>query len=228
MSMANMTILAIDTSTRRVGIALYDGSQVVNESSWISHDYHTVELAPAVASALEKSGLQPADLRAVAVATGPGSFTGLRVGLAFAKGLSLALRLQFIGIPTLDIVAAAQPVVQKHLVAVLRAGRGRLAAGWYSPNSNIWSGIEKVETLTIMELSKRIHEPTIICGELTSEERSFLVSQGQNIILASPSQSLRRASYLAELAWQRFQANQVDDPAVLTPFYLHYNEPIPG
>ena len=58
---------------------------------------------------------------------GPGSFTGLRIGLALAKGMALARHLPVIGVPTLDILAAAQPVREENLVAILLAGRGRLA-----------------------------------------------------------------------------------------------------
>jgi len=102
MRSATPVLLAIDTSTRTVGIALYDGAQVLHETVWTSLDHHTVELAPAVAQALSKSGLTPESLEAIAVATGPGSFTGLRIGLAMTKGLSLAHKIPIIGVPTLD------------------------------------------------------------------------------------------------------------------------------
>ena len=103
-------LLGLDTSTRSVGLALYDGTQVLSEAVWTSHDHHTVELAPAVGDMLSRAGLEPSHLSAVAAATGPGSFTGLRIGLALAKGLALARRLPLVGIPSLDVLAAAQPV----------------------------------------------------------------------------------------------------------------------
>ena len=99
-------LLALDTSTRTVGVALYDGVQVLSELVWNSKDYHTVELAPAVAETLSKSGVAIEDLQALVVATGPGSFTGLRIGLALAKGIALVRHLPLIGIPTLDVLAA--------------------------------------------------------------------------------------------------------------------------
>ena len=80
------------------------------ETIWASHDYHTIELAPAIADTLTRAGLEIQDLKLLAVATGPGSFTGLRIGLAVAKGIALACHLPIIGIPTLDIVAESQPV----------------------------------------------------------------------------------------------------------------------
>jgi tRNA threonylcarbamoyladenosine biosynthesis protein TsaB len=221
-------LMAIDTSTRMVGLALFDGAQVLSEASWSSQDYHTVELAPAVAEALRKAGFSYEALGALAVALGPGSFTGLRIGMALAKGLALARHLPIIGIPTLDILAAAQPAGPNRLAAVLRAGRGRLAVGWYEAAGNIWKMAQQVEVFTPEELARRISEPTTICGELSEQEREFLGRDHPNITLASPAQSLRRAGFLAELAWKRWKAGSTDDPASLSPVYLHYNEPIPG
>jgi tRNA threonylcarbamoyladenosine biosynthesis protein TsaB len=252
MHSASTRLLAIDTSTRTVGLALYDGTQVLAESTWVSHDHHTVELAPAVAEALKKCGLSAADLGALAVATGPGSFTGLRIGMALAKGIALVQHIPLIGIPSLDILAASQPPADLPLVALLRTGRGRLAAGWYlcgkenrgdkenrggkedRAQEDRWQPASQVEVLTPQDLAQRIHTPTLVCGELTAEERQLLARKHKNVILASPALSLRRPSYLAELAWKRWQAGQIDDPASLAPTYLHYsrgsehNETIPG
>jgi tRNA threonylcarbamoyladenosine biosynthesis protein TsaB len=221
-------LLALDTSTRTIGIALYDGIQVLSESVWNSKDYHTVELAPAVAETLSKSGVSIEDLRTIVVALGPGSFTGLRIGLALAKGIALVRHLPLIGIPTLDVLAAAQPLDDIPLAAVLRAGRGRLAVGWYEADNNTWHPNGDIEILTPEELSQRIQSPTLVCGELEEEERRLLGRKRKNVTLASPAQSLRRPAFLAELGWRRWQQEDVDDPATLAPFYLHYNEPIPG
>jgi tRNA threonylcarbamoyladenosine biosynthesis protein TsaB len=220
-------LLALDTSTRTVGLALYDGAQALSETVWVSHDYHTVELAPAVALALQRAGVSANDLGALGVAIGPGSFTGLRVGLALAKGLAMARKLPLVGIPTLDFLAASQPPSDMPLAAVLRAGRGRLAVGWYGVVAGSWQPTQKVEVLTLQELVLKAQQAILVCGELSKEDREFLVGEQPEIRLASPAQSLRRPSYLAELAWKRWKAGQLDDPASLAPIYLHYNEPIP-
>lgn len=221
-------LLALDTSTRMVGLALYNGAQVLSETVWLSRDFHTVELAPAVASMLARSEIKTPDLSALAVAIGPGSFTGLRIGLALAKGLALAHSLPLVGVPSLDILAAAQPVREEALVAVLRAGRGRLAVGWYHAIDGGWRAKEPVQALTAQELNERIQEPTLVCGELDEEEQRLLARKRKNVILAPVAQSLRRPAWLAELAWKRWLAGRVDDPNTLSPIYLHYSEPIPG
>lgn len=221
-------LLAIDTSTRMVGIAIYDGTRVLNEASWESKDHHTVELAPAIDNAMKKSRLATAELGAIGIALGPGSFTGLRIGLALAKGLSLAKSIPLVGVPTLDALAAAQPLMEIPLMAVLRAGRGRVAVNWYHVLDNSWQSKSNLEVLSQAELIQRIQEPTLVCGELTADDRQSLVRNCENAILSSPASSLRRPAFLAELAWKRWQAGKTDEPAALSPLYLHYNEPIPG
>jgi tRNA threonylcarbamoyladenosine biosynthesis protein TsaB len=221
-------LLAIDTSTRNVGIAIYDGIQVLSETIWASHDYHTIELAPAIAETLTRAGLEIQNLKLLAVATGPGSFTGLRIGLAVAKGIALACHLPIIGIPTLDIVAESQPVSPGlPLAAVLQAGRGRLVVGWYTANNDRWQLNPPIEIMDPLILSRHIHEPTLVCGELSEEQQHVLARKYRNVILASPAHSIRRPSLLAELAWKRWQSGDIDDPVTLSPTYLHPGEPIP-
>ena len=221
-------LLALDTSTRMVGLALYNGVQVLSETVWLSRDFHTVELAPAVASMLARSDVKISDLSALAVAIGPGSFTGLRIGLALAKGLALAHSLPLVGVPSLDILAAAQPAREMAMAVVLRAGRRRLAVGWYQASDGGWRAKGPVQALTAHELNERIQEPTLVCGELDEEEQRLLARKRKNVMLAPVAQSVRRPAWLAELGWKRWLAGRVDDPNTLSPIYLHYNEPIPG
>lgn len=221
-------LLAIDTSTRAVGLALFNGAQVISESTWLSHDHHTVELAPAVSEALSKSDLSPKDLSAVVVALGPGSFTGLRIGLALAKGLAIVRHIPIIGIPTLEILASGQSPAELPMAAILRAGRGRFAVGWYQTVKGQWTASQEVEVLTPEALVDRLQAPTILCGELNREEREYFSRKQPFARLASPSNCVRRPAILAELGWKRWQQGNVDDPASLAPIYLHYNDPIPG
>lgn len=221
-------MLAIDTSTRIVGVALYDGYRVLGEYIWETRDHHTVELAPAVEDALSNSGQNISDLGAVAVAIGPGSFTGLRIGLALAKGIAMSASIPLVGIPSLDALAHAQNTDKLPIAAVLKAGRGRLAVAWYKKSGAKLKPVSDVEVLTPEDLVIRITRPTIVCGELTSEERRLMRQHRKIIKLASPAFSVRRPSFLSELAWKRWQKGEVDDPASLSPIYLHYNQPIPG
>jgi len=221
-------LLALDTSTQSIGVALYNEHKVLCESIWTSLNYHTTELAPEVTRLLAKANVEVTDLSALAVAIGPGSFTGLRIGLAFAKGLALAHRLPIVGIPTLDILAASQPLQDIPMAAVLQAGRGRLAVGWYKLINGAWHSNGELELLDINELHGRINKPTRICGELKYEQQRLLKRKHKNTILASPAQSVRRPAVLAEIGWERRQAGSLDAVETLSPIYLHHYTPIPG
>jgi len=221
-------LLAIDTSTRFIGVALYDGVQTVSEMVWLSDQYHTVELAPNVSSLMDRAGIPMSDLNVVAVALGPGSFTGLRIGVSLAKGMALAGRLAIVGVPTLDILAASQPLDDLPLAAVLQAGRGRLAVGWYKCSSGKWNPEKQVQVLTPRELASGIKSPTIVSGELSEDERRIFKRKRKNVVLATPAQSLRRPSFLAELGWHRWVKGMTDDPATLAPNYLRNDQKSSG
>jgi tRNA threonylcarbamoyladenosine biosynthesis protein TsaB len=214
-------LLAIDTSTAQIGLALYDGATIPGELLWQSHAHHTEQLAPALAGLLERVGVTMDSVEALGVAIGPGSFTSLRVGLAFVKGLTMARHLPLIGIPTLDIVAASIPLSDRKLAAVLQAGRGRLAVGWYKPTGSGWQAEGPATTTTAEELEKKIRKPVIICGELTAEDRHRLARKFKNVMLASPAQCVRRPGVLAEIAWNCWKAGKTNAAASLAPIYLH-------
>lgn len=221
-------LLAVDTSTAQVGLALYDGVRVTGELLWHSRQHHTVELAPGLSELLARTGTNLGEIKALGVALGPGSFTSLRVGLSFVKGLALARHLPLIGIPTLDVLAIAQPMRDLPLAVVLQAGRGRLAVGWYKAAENGWQADGSAQVMTADSLAESINTPTLVCGELTADERQRLARKRVNVILASPAQCVRRPSLLAELAWVHWQAGDVDELASLAPIYLHTAQPIPG
>ncbi len=220
--------LAVDTSTAQMGLALFNGTQVVAESLWLSRQHHTVELAPALANLLKHTDVKANDIQALGVAIGPGSFTALRVGLAFVKGLALSRKLPIVGIPSLDILAAAQPLSKMPLAAVLQAGRGRIALAWYKVSKNEWKSEGVAKVTTVDALADSIDRPTLVAGELTAEERQRLARKKVNVALVPPALCVRRPAVLAELAWMRWQTGKVDEPASLAPIYLHAGDPIPA
>ncbi len=219
-------LLAVDTSTMQVGVALYEGNQVVGESLWYGKLRHTTSLAPEIEALLKRANRRMDELTALGVALGPGSFTSLRVGLALIKGLAIARRLPIIGIPTLDILAAAQPICDRRLLCVLQAGRGRLAVGGYRSSGGAWHAEGELRVMRVDELAVSLQAPVLICGELSAEEREILRKEPL-AELCSPTRSSRRAAWLAELAWQRYQAGETDAPAALSPIYLQVGAAIP-
>ena len=221
-------LLAIDSSTSWISLALYDGISVLYETTWQSQHHHTVELAPAIDQLFERTGTQPIDLTGVAVAIGPGSFTSLRIGVAAAKGLALALKIPLVGVPSLDILAAAQPLDEIPLIAILHAGRTRLAYDTYLVEGGAWQPQHEPAAIDASDLVKTISSPTLIAGELSEEARSVLGRRWKNAMLAPPARCLRRAGYLAEIGWERLMSDRVDDPITLAPIYLSTVNTIPA
>lgn len=220
-------ILAFDTSTSWISLALYDGTFVRYEITWESKHHHTVELAPAIEKLFERTGTSSEDLTGLAVAIGPGSFTSLRIGMAAAKGLSLALNIPVVGIPSLDVVAAAQPLDEKPMIAVLHAGRTRLAYAPYKVEDDRWQAQAKAQVIDAKDLVKTITDPTLVCGELSEEARAVIGRRWKNAIIASPARCLRRAGFLAEMGWEKLMAGESDDPVLLSPIYLSTSTSIP-
>jgi tRNA threonylcarbamoyladenosine biosynthesis protein TsaB len=184
-----------------------------------------VELAPGISELLARCGLTMDDIRALGVALGPGSFTSLRVGLSLVKGLALSRHLPLVGIPTLDILAFAQPASKLPLAVLIQAGRGRYALGWYKSSRKGWQAEGSARVVTVEALIEEFGNPSLVCGELTYEDRHKL-EENKNVHPVSPAQSVRRPAVLAELAWARWQAGEVDDEATLAPIYLHTAEPL--
>jgi tRNA threonylcarbamoyladenosine biosynthesis protein TsaB len=168
---------------------------------------------------VRRTGTQFRDLTAVAVALGPGSYTGLRIGLALAKGLALAHKLTLIGVPTLDILAHGQPPREEPMVCVLQVGRGRVAALWYKWGRRSWKSSGTPKAMTWEQLGESLKKPSYVCGELGKEGREVLRGS-QFAQLAPPSLCLRRPSALAELAWSQIRTGKLTDAAALVPQYL--------
>ncbi len=214
-------ILAIDTSTQWMGLALFDGWQILYEKIWRTSRRHTIELVPAIKNAMIETGLDASSLKVIGVALGPGSFTSLRIGLAVAKGLALALRIPIVGIPSLEVTVNNIDLSNKPVLAVLKAGRGRLAVQKFYPGEGVWDPEGEIFIATAAELEDMITSPTIVCGEINQEDRRTLERRWRNALVATPADNVRRPAILAELAWNRFENGRVNNVASLAPIYLH-------
>lgn len=212
-------MFAIDTATSRIGIGLSSAADILAESVWHTDRYHTVELAPRAALMMRETGTTPDDLTGLAVASGPGSYTGLRIGMAFAKGLALAHRIPLIGVPTLDSLARMQPQRDMPMLAALQAGRGRIAAAWYRWRRSGWEADGDPFTAGWQHILEGLDGPIYVCGEIDAQARTVL-ERHQLVELASPAMSLRRPSYLAEMAREQLAPGRIPDAASLAPTYL--------
>lgn len=216
-------LLAIDTSTRQAGVALYDRRRgLLAEQTWFTANRHTEELMPAIGGLFALAGATPGDLAAVAVAIGPGSFTGLRVGLAAAKGLALAQGISIVGIPTLDVTAFPHQSQPIPVIALAQAGRGRVYWAPYAHGPAGWGPQEAYALSTLPEVANAVTRPIAFAGELSEDDLATLqrFAGRQRVVALSPALSLRRPGCLAEMALARLDLGQSDDPASLSPIYL--------
>lgn len=215
-------LLALDTATKQASVALYDERGVRAEASWYSADNQSVELMPRVVEMLAQQGVAPADLQGVAVAMGPGSFTGLRIGLSVAKGLAIGRGMPLLGVPTLDVLAQALIGQRLPLRAILSIGRGRYVIADYRIGRDQWQRVGKDRLVAPEGIVEGIRERTMFAGEVDEGLRGAIVAAlDANALLVPPAAQLRRAGYLAEVAWQRLQRGERDDPAALAPVYIH-------
>ncbi len=213
-------LLALDTSTPMASLALYDGVSVRAELTWASPRRHTVELTPRVVETLAGLKLGVEALTGLAVALGPGSFTGLRIGLAVGKGLALARHLPLIGVPTLDVIAYAQARRRATLYAVLAAGRGRICVAPYRWRRGRWRQVAEPHISTWAALAEEADSKAVFCGEIDRKGFEILSGADERNRVVSPARRLRRAGYLAELAWERLAQGEQDDMVTLSPIYL--------
>jgi tRNA threonylcarbamoyladenosine biosynthesis protein TsaB len=218
---AEQPLLAIDTSTGVAGIAIYGPGGPLAEASWVAGRAQTATVLREIERLFALCGLRPDDLGAVAVATGPGSFNGMRVGISTAKGLVFALALPLLGVPTLDATAYPHGDAGTPVRAVLAAGRGRYVSALYRWQEGAQRRVGDYENGTLAELAGLIVEPTLICGELPHEQLAAWRATAPLARVVPPTLNARRASCLAEIAWQRHRRGEADDPATLEPVYLH-------
>jgi tRNA threonylcarbamoyladenosine biosynthesis protein TsaB len=214
-------ILAIDTATQYASLALYNSDGVYAEEAWFSGRKHTVELMPRIERMLKSAGLPVTDLTALAVSLGPGSFTGLRIGLAAAKGMALPHKLPVVGVPTLEIMAYPLRTSTLPVWAIAQAGRGRILAACFGQVEGQWQLVEEPRLTNFEALAQQIEQAVLCTGEIDQEAAKILQQESRrNAKMVSPAARLRRASYLAEIAAARLEANDQDDPDTLVPIYL--------
>lgn len=198
-------LAAIDTSSDRAGVALFDGS-IAGVIAWNARRNHTVTTLAQLDHLLHLTGIELGSLRAVAVATGPGSFSALRVGLSTAKGLSFSLGIPLLGISTTHAIAAQLDWADRPVVAVMTAGRGRV----------VWSRFEGGELIegprntTVAELNESTGD-ALIAGE------TELLDGIEVVQLPAGG----RVEQIARIGWARLLAGERDDAALLEPVYAH-------
>jgi tRNA threonylcarbamoyladenosine biosynthesis protein TsaB len=214
-------VLGVDTATAVTSVAV--GNEAGNRASVaVRHERaHAELLAPSVRWVLDHAGVEPSSLAGIAVGTGPGLFTGLRVGVASAKALAQAWKLPMVAVPSLDLVAFAHRHASKTICATIDARRGELFAALYRHAPR---GIQRTTRYAVMR-------PDRLAAELEARREDVLLC-GEAVLLYGPmferfcqeaggsAQATPSAESLVELALPRFHREQTSRPLDVTPMYL--------
>ena len=218
-------LLAMDTATSMISLALHDGTALRAEWTLTVGRNHSARLAPLTAQMLAESGVSADDLTAMAVSVGPGSYTGLRIGVALAKGMAAIGNRPLVPVSTLDTIAAGQRLhnPQKTLVVTVPAGRRRIISAEYRIERGRWTAQGRPRLQSWDDLLASYDPPLCLTGEITAhglEQVGTAMADGVDIRLRPAAEGLRRAGWLAEEAWRRLRQGG-DFPADRAmPIYL--------
>ena len=213
--------LAIDTSTDTASLALVRDRHVLAELTWRCGQNHTRQLLPNLEYLLRQFELSPAEITAIIVARGPGSFNGLRVGISVAKGLAFSLGIPIIGISSLEAEAYQHAETGLPVCPIFNAGRGEIAAAIYQKRDGEWLQLADEDITTVDVLCSGITTKTVFCGEYVPNVAPQIKELlKEKAVIFSATTGLRRGGFLAELGLKRLEAGDTDEPATLQPVYL--------
>lgn len=225
-----MLLLALDTSTAQVSVAFGDRGAVIGSVQLAGGRRHAEQLAPAIEYLRGECGVRIDHVAAVAVGTGPGLFTGLRVGVTTAKVMAQALHIPVVGVPSLDLVAYPLRHTDRTIVAVLDARRREVFAARYQP---VPGGVQRVS-------DHAVHAPAELVADLQAGMTEFphgLLLAGDGLARfptefaalehaeqAGPEFASPSVAALVALATARAEREEFESPADLRPLYLRQSD----
>ncbi len=196
--------------------------RVVCSLSWYSTQNHTRELLPAIENVLGRIGGGTSALQAVAVASGPGGFSALRVGMSVAKGLAMPTGLPVVTAGTLECEAYPYASTGLPVCPLLDVGRGEVATAMFQQQES-WQRVSEERICSPDELrglSGDTSGPFVVCGEgVTGREQHLREALGERALIAGGSPAVRLWA-LAELGWRKLVSGKTEDLVTLEPFYL--------
>nr|PZN71631.1 MAG: tRNA (adenosine(37)-N6)-threonylcarbamoyltransferase complex dimerization subunit type 1 TsaB [Bacillota bacterium] len=231
-----MRVLAFDTATAACTVAVAEDGRVLSELTLQVPRAHSVRLMPLIAQALQEARVDKRELDAIAVGVGPGSFTGLRIGLATAKGLAFALDLPVVPVSTLAAAAYGTGAQAGLVVPLFDAKRGQVFTGVYLAGDRdpaTWTELVGPANLHIDELAERVRrlreelghtwQHVTLCGDAAEAHAARLGPDGV-IRIAAPGSLLPRGASVAALGLSLLQRGGAVSPDALSPLYLRKSE----
>lgn len=223
-----MKTLAIDTSTLVAGVAVMDDKRLLGEYIINHKKTHSQRLMPMVEMLLEELELKPADIDVFAVSTGPGSFTGLRIGVTTIKAMAYATSKPVVGVPTLDALAYNILMDGFIVCPIMDARNNQVYTALYERKGNKQERISDYLALPVDELADIIEKKekkVIFLGDGVEVYKEFFKNRFKNNCEFAPgSMRLQRASAVAEIAYLKARNGEVNSSFELTPFYLRKSQ----
>ena len=212
--------LAIDTSTRFASIGLSSQGESVVELTWRSERNHSVELVPNIMRLFKRGRIGVKDLNAIYIATGPGGFSALRVGMSAAKAMAASLDIPLIAVGTLDIEAQPYLGLGSPVCALVGAGRRRLYLGDFREGAQpVYRVIEHGELATAAQVD------ALFCGEGVPQVAELIRSAfGDDAKIANAPLPTRHAGALGALGYMKLQVGGIADAFSLEPLYLRSSQ----
>lgn len=224
-----MFTLALDTSSKFGGVAVLKDGSLMGEVMVASHETYSRRLLGTAGRLFKDLAIEWLDINLVGVSIGPGSFTGLRIGLSTAKGLAFSLRVPIIGVPTLDALAANITGCEGDLICpVIDARKGQVYTAFYRGHDD--GGAERISPFYVID-------PKDAVRSIPPGGRVFLLGEGARLLETSRSEASDRrihftpehlanvrAASIGLIAEHRFKSGRTDDINALKPLYIRPSE----
>ena len=219
-----MILLAVDTSTTSCSVAVLKNRQLVSETTYTAGKTHSRHLMSIVAQTLAACGWGPRDLDGFAVSRGPGTFTGLRIGISTIKGLALSARKPVVGISSLRALAFPLADLVCPVVAMIDARRGEVYANQYHPVRGEFDAVGPASVAAPESLARVIPPDAVLVGSGALQYRDVFADHCPGARVAGALQHIVRASSVGMLALQRFEQSDVDAVENLVPEYIRKSD----
>jgi tRNA threonylcarbamoyladenosine biosynthesis protein TsaB len=215
--------LAVETSGRIGSIALVEGDHILSEETFQHGLQNAAQILPIIDRLTRAQRWLPAQLDRLYVSAGPGSFTGLRIGITLAKTMALATGVKIVAVPTVRVLAQNAPDDASNVIVVLDAKRDQIFTARFSRQGDAWQEEEPAHVDPLAEMLARSPRPVHLVGEGIPFHQKFIPEDPQ-IVVTVPESWRARASVVARIGMEMSARNEFADPFALTPTYIRRPE----
>jgi tRNA threonylcarbamoyladenosine biosynthesis protein TsaB len=216
--------LALETSGRTGSIALVENGAVTAEQTFSHGLKHAAGLLPLIDQLIRHTGWTPSSIQYLYVSHGPGSFTGLRIGVTLAKTLALVTGAKIVPVPSLAVLARNAPADARHVVVVLDAKRDQIFTARYEWIDGQIAEIEPAHLDTLWAILARTPAPVHLIGEGIPYHEKFLPADRAGIIITPEPRWIAQASVVAQLGLELARQGKFIDPDTFVPAYVRKPE----